>query len=892
MSVNNLNHSELISYGQLEKQLAESNNLVRYYKDLVTKKEQSLSQSRSMMFQLESSLANPKTSVQGVEDQSMVRLYQNKFSQVLAEKRKLEKDLKDKKKSYSAVISQLKIDLELTKEEVAHQKIMSNPNQDLVKNLHNKIIHLKSQIEKANRADELEKQVSDLQSKLKIAQTERDSCLNSEKSLSKQVEDYLAELKNQTMILSAVKASNAELMSEKAEYASIIVELKKEILKSSGQNCIQKMQLRELEVLIDDKEIALRKASESYEKTNSEYNELKESHLNKLNFLNENISSLQEKLSFVTAEKQSIECQVYEKNSNINMLESQLKSAELELAMSVNIANQCTETSKNLSNDILYLNGRLNSLQQALLQSTTHEELLKTQLENKNAQILELELKYETELNDTEDLESRLVTMVGVSEKFQTEINRLRADLQVTKAEKEHLSDSYEALRDMNSQYIGTIDDLRASVSRLSNAFDLLKEHDDEVERAYEKTRDYNIILSDSLEATKIQLEIDNDNFSLKLKKVTDELESAKFQATLTTGLRNDVLDLTNKLEMIKTSHELELNTFKNTLQNELNVEKMNCGLLSDSVKLLASELDKSRNEVRALNEAKTSVETQLKTAESQCETLKNQISKNEDEFVSQMKAVQEQLKDVQKQFETEKIAVTLLRVTNEELNNRLHTKTLECNASVLSLTDLAVLNSKHNKDLNELKTSNISLKNELQYAKDWCAMYTKSAELLETELDTLRRNQRALEEKSAAAEIASMLNITDLNKKLKFHRDMEIYYSTLQAENAKNKEQLSQMESKLVECTRKTEVLQKQLEQYDTPGKDAKKTMNTIVSELIATVPTIPEFNSPENEEWELVDDDHNDDHNDHRNDDHNDFESVSETEAVTPTTTAETIN
>jgi chromosome segregation ATPase len=892
MSVNNLNHSELISYGQLEKQLAESNNLVRYYKDLVTKKEQSLSQSRSMMFQLESSLANPKTSVQGVEDQSMVRLYQNKFSQVLAEKRKLEKDLKDKKKSYSAVISQLKIDLELTKEEVAHQKIMSNPNQDLVKNLHNKIIHLKSQIEKANRADELEKQVSDLQSKLKIAQTERDSCLNSDKSLSKQVEDYLAELKNQTMILSAVKASNAELMSEKAEYASIIVELKKEILKSSGQNCIQKMQLRELEVLIDDKEIALRKASESYEKTNSEYNELKESHLNKLNFLNENISSLQEKLSFVTAEKQSIECQVYEKNSNINMLESQLKSAELELAMSVNIANQCTETSKNLSNDILYLNGRLNSLQQALLQSTTHEELLKTQLENKNAQILELELKYETELNDTEDLESRLVTMVGVSEKFQTEINRLRADLQVTKAEKERLSDSYEALRDMNSQYIGTIDDLRASVSRLSNAFDLLKEHDDEVERAYEKTRDYNIILSDSLEATKIQLEIDNDNFSLKLKKVTDELESAKFQATLTTGLRNDVLDLTNKLEMIKTSHELELNTFKNTLQNELNVEKMNCGLLSDSVKLLASELDKSRNEVRALNEAKTSVETQLKTAESQCETLKNQISKNEDEFVSQMKAVQEQLKDVQKQFETEKIAVTLLRVTNEELNNRLHTKTLECNASVLSLTDLAVLNSKHNKDLNELKTSNISLKNELQYAKDWCAMYTKSAELLETELDTLRRNQRALEEKSAAAEIASMLNITDLNKKLKFHRDMEIYYSTLQAENAKNKEQLSQMESKLVECTRKTEVLQKQLEQYDTPGKDAKKTMNTIVSELIATVPTIPEFNSPENEEWELVDDDHNDDHNDHRNDDHNDFESVSETEAVTPTTTAETIN
>ena len=874
---------------KFKNQLEESNNLVKYYKELLAKKDASLSESRSMIFQLESSLKNSDKSV---EDQSMVKLYQNKFAQVLDEKRKLEKELKERKKRHASVLEQLKkIDLESTDKDVRHQKIttMTNTDQDLVNGLHEKIIHLKSRIEKAKKADELEAQLKDLKSKLDASVADRD--------------------KNK----------------------DIIAELQKEILKNSGQYCLKTMQVKELEVLLDQKEVALKNLTEKYDATLNEFKEMRDSHVDKLNLLNDNISTLQDKLNLAVAEKQSLEASLIEKNNQVNIMESQLSGITSELSTKLALISKYREDLNLALKESDHWACRARSLNESLSKSQAHEISVGDQLENKNAQLLELELKYQNELKVVEELEARLSNVVETSGDVNSEVIRLRAVIDMINTENDTLTKSSGELQNLNSEYIGKIDDLKGDVSRLTDAFNLLKEHDDEIEKALE--------------------DLKNENFSLQesLKKSNEELETAKFQVALVDGLRDEVKTLKDTLEKTKTFHEEKINS-----------EKMHKNVMHESIELLANELDKVRHELKTSNDTKTSLETQLKTSNDTKASLEiqlnisrsfenklnselsntrnklnhanstnisleiqlNQATENNKLLETQLKESKESFEKARKDLqahvgaiEISKNEYTTLCASHVLLTRQLTEVSAEKDSAVKMVSDL----QKEKNDLlaerdgygitcevlrSRVKTVEDLMKGTIEGLKikyDNCETeklkaYTKIDELKSTMEQVLQENESLQTkydlchaEKDRTVSDVSTLNHrietheslikelkernTSLETQLKncrvsndimtqsmyaqqtasesFKRDMENVFESKKVEwNSR----LATLEKDSEDLKKKNETLKAQLEQYE--SDKLKTVMKATLDGLVKKVPMIPEFNSPENEEWEVVDD------------------------------------
>uniref|UniRef100_A0A6C0E7C2 Uncharacterized protein n=1 Tax=viral metagenome TaxID=1070528 RepID=A0A6C0E7C2_9ZZZZ len=902
----------------LRKKLEESDSLVKYYRDLLAKKEESM---RNM--------DRNKSPQKNAEDQSMILLYQNKFSQVLEEKRKLEKELKEKKKKHSAVIEQLKkIDLDSTLEDAKHQKIMSNTDQELVKGLYDKITHLKMRVEKANKAEETEKQlgkqIMDLQSKLDIAKNEY-----------------------------------ASSVTEIEKYKTMIADLQKEIMKNSGQNCIQQMRLNELEVLLDDKEVALKNASGKLEEVTNELTVCSVSHIDKMNIMNNSISALEEKLNIAIVEKQSLESVISEKNSSINMLESQLKSAEAELAANITLLNKYKEDNNLAAGEVTYWTSKTGSLQYMLSQSRSIETSLRSEIDNKNSQILDLELKYEKELNLVKDLEDKLTKVVN---------------------------------RDIN---VGEVDDLKASVMRITNAFDLLKEHYDEVEKAYEESRNSNTVLSETL------------------KKTTEELEAAKFQLSLMTGLQTDIKDLTEKLEKANATHAAELKH-----------EKVQNSIMHGSIEFLANELEKVRNELKKADEAKsnsleleqklsdaiktsetltndkTTLENSLKLADDERDKLKNEVKtlgdeldktrcyletntansvqlEKEHKFLSFMNATMEKeintlkatlaevnsdkdnlksevenlktslndaqtskcemeiklntiINDLKKdnayvsdtietykllhcddRLKTESLTKELKELSNfkdkfvaaEATANHLSSELITCQND-LSVTksmlnkaeknysqcmlELSLLGIKNDKDceslkkvndennslkierdslksaLDAMKSSNDSDKKQINVATDELNKVIGEKQTLKSELSSLNDSFESMRKSYDLTYNLLTATKKDLNSALetidKVEKEKADSVDKVK-ENDTLRDQLKRVSSEVIvqnktlsKLTTQVAALETQLKQYDTPSTHVKTIMNKTLSELAEKVAPVPDIHSPENEEWEIL--------------------------------------
>jgi len=792
--IRSLNHNELLSlHYRLNKQLSESHNLNQYYKHLVDKKDKSLSASKKMIFELKTSDVINQAKTKAIVDQSLAQLYQNKFSQVLDEKKKLEKNHRFKMQMNSALIDQLKIDLGSAQDEVKRLKMMSDPNQSLVKSLHDKIAYLRTQIEKASKADEYEKELSQLKIKLQGVEAEQAVILSDKASLARDLENVQNGLKTSKSDFAELYAKHHSLHDEHAATQSILKgaksdyaalnskhnslydehtaaiddhitdekqyqktedDLRKEIIKSCGQNCLLKMKVRELEVLNDDKEKDISELKTQINDLSVKSTRLQSTHNDKLNLMNEGISDHDEKIQLITVEKQSLESLVEEKKSTIDLLETQLKSAEEELVKLSKSIKAAKEDSATLRDEAYSWEAQYNALNadyDDLLNQTRQQSSTLRFVKAENEEILE-------KLNNSGDVTLELIESQKACDQLQADnesltikLVRLVESISDEAEVSEETNKSLQESIDSRSVLIGENDDLKASVIRLEDAFEILRTHDDHVEKIVE-TQEAQL----DVFRTQVDLargEVVAIKYELSLKCKTQEETINDLRSSLKEKTEKSAALLSLNEEHVSLKDAVDVASREKTIQ----MDKFMSAhvLLKSDMQVLAEKLAKKGEECVALKDSVNCLTADLVTKTEECVKADGRldlIRKANDGLVEISEARQTTLEEFQEKHLTESS-----RMTNV-INNYEKAYVIEEKAHDVTGRELGTLKAQFESLQNTLAASEDLSASRLMYLDDLKSEYQKFIASNNSAISGLKNEFADANEKSSKS-------IAELNK-------------------------------------------------------------------------------------------------------------------------------
>lgn len=538
----------IYDYHRLSQQFQELSKMNQYYKELLGKKDKTISEIQKNLF----ALKNSQTTLLNQKDNQ--ENYQRLYYDLSEELKKME-ELKELKRKNEALIDQLKIDLGHANDKISQLKMSSNSKKIDIKKLESKVKKIKELKEKSLKYDELESkyvtQVNELQNQLRNV-SGKNALLRTNLS---ECQLELHNLKSKSS--NKVDSKTQDLIDSKNVQIKSLNEIIRFNEKKIGD---YQLKLDELNDLLEDKDSQLSKLQDEQEsisevisllesknlKLSSENKEILQNLNKKDEMVKETIDSINNLNEMINQKDQVIRNlqgvinqTILEKNNNnvrkeieeLNKLLEKYKTSNEDL---INTLEKTTDELSSYKSQFDALEVDYNDLYAQCKNQNNAYNQLNDELYNKEHECDQLN-------KEKEDLEKRIEYLIGENNKLSKNQNQL-----------EILTNKYNNMILKNKGLISNITELTNEVDNLKEekydldqANKLLNKQIDDLESIIENKENYISHMVDRCDDLESQKEFLENDYKIKEKDLNQKIDRQK----------EDIEDYQDQLSLLKVEY-------------------------------------------------------------------------------------------------------------------------------------------------------------------------------------------------------------------------------------------------------------------------------------------------------------------------------------------------
>ena len=701
--------------------------------------------------------------------------------------------------------------------------VKPDPKDKQIEDLNKKVDELNKQItEKDAKITELNGKITDLEKQLKDCQ---EQCA-ADKA---QCEKDKADLQNKINEL-AKERSNLEIKVK--ENRELIEQLRKEITGLEKQVEDWKKIAGEKDIKIKEQENSIKELNTKLETVNNANTELKE----KLATATEKINGLEARVKELEGQVNTLNEKITELNNTITTKDTEIKTLnETITTLREELAKIKAEQAKDkeqyekdkaeLEKQLQEAKDSLTTKEKELGEVKTELDKVKEELSTEKAKTAGLEEQVKAKDTKIADLEKQIeelkkkVAEAGsnnttIIEKYETTIKEKETLIEKLTSEKAELEKQLAAEKTKNENLEKQVTDLSAKADKaaedLNNAnakiSDLEKQLAVEQEKNKNLTEQLNKITTDLETKTKEVETLNNTVTELKeqLAKITAEQAKDKEACEKSKAELQEKLDKANQDLADKNT---ELDNVKKELEQakaDLSEEKVKNAGLTEKTKAQEEKITDLEAQLKALQDKLNKADTNLKTANEKIKELEKELAAKD----ADNKNLTAQVEKLGKDLEAKTTEVKTLTDKVTELEKQVSEKTAQGEADA--------------KEIERLKAELEDLKNKLQAKSD-------EADNLSKEIVTLKETVKTLEgEKTELTNNVTRLEkeVTELKETIKTSSERII---ELEKENAGLKADNKNLTDKVTELTEKV----KKAEDENTTLKAKIDELNAQIAEL-----------------------------------------------------------
>ncbi|CAL4948371.1 unnamed protein product [Urochloa decumbens] len=681
-----------------------------------------------------------------------------------------------------------------------------------------------SSLQQAN--DELQKNIctltqqseqakAELQQEVKATQEEKDAILTK----MKQLKDLVQNLENDVTRLKdelSVQLEHNSTLDKQLEELRSIMGAKIEELNVEKDASILKLQASQAS--IKDLEITLQTRNESISTLQQANDELQKSICTLTEQSEQDKAELQQEVKATQEENDAILTELKQSKDLVQNLENDV--ARLKDELSVQLEHNST-LDKQLE--------ELRSIMGAKIEELNVENdasILELQASQASIKDLEITLQTRNESISTlqqanDELQTNIRTLTQQSEQAKAE---LQLEVKATQEEKDAVLTELKQLKDL-------VQNLENDVTRLKDLLSVQLEHNSTLDKKLEELRssmgakieellvekDASILTLQTSQASVRDLEIVLQTHSeniLTLEQANDELQ--KNICTLTEQLEQDKAEL--QQEVKATQEE------KDAVLTELKQSK-------DLVQNLENDVTRLKDELSLQLEHNSNLDKQLKELSSSTGAKIEELQAEKDAFILKLQASQASARDLEIALQTHSENISTLQQANDELQMNICTWTQQSEQAKAELQQ-EVKATQEEKDavvieLKQLKDLVQNLENDVTWLKDELSVQLEHNSTLDKQLEEMRSSLGAKIEELQVEKDASILTLQASHASI---RDLEIALQ-MHSENISTVQQANdELQKNICTLTEQSEQGKAKLQQEVKATQEEK---NAILTEL-----------------------------------------------------------
>ncbi|XP_063385989.1 A-kinase anchor protein 9-like [Cydia fagiglandana] len=697
---------------KLSDEMQKSSNIIKELQEQLKEEHNLKTQREQEIVELNNEIIAMKQTIKMIEENS---------KHLLEEKERaihtLQQQYLEETKKCSNLVTKLQEELK------EHNNLKTRYEQNIVE-LNRKIVDMSEQLKNVEEKSqltletkeqvilELQQQYSDETKKYLELQEE----LRQQKSLQVRSDQEIVELNNKLVEVS-------QTMKNIEERSKVVIEEKEQEIKLLQEQYA--IEIKKTKDLISDFREEIKE--QNYFKTQCEQDIVQ---LNtKILELTQTIKNLEERsMHTLHAKEQEIQSVQQEFEEEIKKIEIKNKILEIEILEASNSKKACDQ-------DIVILNNKIDELSKEI---KVKEESSKLALEEKEQEkcILQQKLAEQTDQSEfiiknlNKELEVEKEAQLSVKEQFQRQLQEKNTFIEKLDQEVQHLTACVSSLEERCQKII---EDNRKEVQSLNQEIDRLYNKAVEKSQAINDLEEYSrLTLQEKVQEIQTQYQqfsAERDKSENIIKNLKIELEAEKYaQLKLKEDFDNRIMKLNEKV-LNRNNELVELQN--NIIQKSELIEVIQSDLRRE--KELRDELSNTCNhQLSSLNEQKVSIETDLQQKLHEIQELKKQIlekevltdklNKEKENLSTSTSNLEEKCRHRDGIIKEKQKEIEFLNDVYQKEQEKLNHKIDERNASIKSL-QMRLQNEIEYKiqlqdELSELKSSKLSLTEELHTAK------------------------------------------------------------------------------------------------------------------------------------------------------------------------------
>ncbi|CAL4955350.1 unnamed protein product [Urochloa decumbens] len=665
-----------------------------------------------------------------------------------------------------------------------------------------------STLQQAN--DELQKNIctlteqseqakAELQQEIKATQEEKDAILTE----LKQSKDFVQNLENDVARL------NDELLVQ-LEHNSTLDKLLEELRSSMGAK-IEELQvekdasiltLQTSQASVRDLEIALRTHSENISTLQHANDELQKNICTLTEQSEQAKAELQQEVKATQEEKDAVLTELKKSKDLVQNLENDVTRLKDELSLQL-------EHNSNLDKQLEELRSSMGAKIEELQEEKDSSIL---ELQSSQASVRDLEIALQTHSDSistlqqaNDELQKNIFTLTEQSEQAKAE---LQQEIKATQEEKDAILTELKHSNDL-------VQNLENDVTRLKDKLSVQQEHNSTLDKQLEELRG-------SMDAKIEELHVEKDASVLELHASQASVRGLEIalqthgESILTLQQANDELqknicNLTQQSEQAKAELQQEVKA----TQEEKDVVLTELKQLKDLVQNLENDVTRLNDELSVQQEHNSTLDKQLEELRGSMDAKIEELLVEKDASVLELQASQASVRDLEIALQTHGESISTLQQANDELQKNICTLTQQSEQAKAELQQ-EVKATQEEKDavlteLKQLKDLVKNLENDVTRLNDELSVQLEHNSTLDKLLEELRSSMGAKIEELQVEKDASILTLQTSQASV---RDLEIALRT-RSENISTLQQANdELQKNICTLTEQSEQAKAELQQ------------------------------------------------------------------------------